>query len=120
MKVEVINLGFDSAKKKGVFYIGRGSPLGNPWSHKRSKYSVHKVATREEAIAQYAAWIKERLNQPSSPQSHAIDECAKRLAIDGVLVLGCYCKPLPCHGDVLAPIILERAKQLQAVFDSIF
>ena len=122
MKIEVINIGYgyDADRKSAAYYIGRGSPLGNPWSHRPSKYTVHVAATREEAIEQYAKWIQERIQAPFSPQARAIDECAKKLVKDGTLLLGCFCLPWPCHGEVLAKIILERAEKLKAIFDQIF
>jgi hypothetical protein len=94
--------------------------LGNPWSHKKSKYTVHKVSTRQEAIEKYESWIKERLEDPFSSQSKAVNDCAKKLVEKGVVALGCYCKPLDCHGDVLAPIILKRAEEFKRIFDEMF
>jgi hypothetical protein len=70
-------------------YIGRPSKWGNPFSHKDGTLARFKVATREEAIAKY----RERLL--SSPLRHVLHELRGK-------VLGCWCKPLPCHGDVLA------------------
>lgn len=72
-------------------YIGRGSIWGNPFSHLQSTYQgVIIVATRAEAIDRYRAWIQ------TQPQLLAL---LPRLRGK---ILGCYCSPLPCHGDVLA------------------
>ncbi len=74
-------------------YIGRGSIWGNPFSHLPSKFSdVIKVATRDEAIAKYREWI---LTQP---------QLLARLPELRGCVLGCYCRPQMCHGDVLAEL----------------
>ena len=70
-------------------YIGRGSKWGNPFSHLPSSAAQFKVASRDEAIRRYRLWI---LTQPSL--LNALGELkGKRL--------GCYCKPLPCQGDIL-------------------
>jgi len=69
-------------------YIGRPSKWGNP-------YRVGVDGTREEVIAKYRAWL---LKQP------------KLMAVLPELrgeVLGCWCAPEACHGDVLAEMANE-------------
>ena len=77
-------------------YIGRPSPWGNPFSHKDGTLAQFKVASREEAVQKYEEWIRA---QPT------LIERAKR-ELKG-RVLGCWCKPQLCHGDVLAKIAEE-------------
>jgi hypothetical protein len=76
-------------------YIGRGSIWGNPFSHKEGTKAIYKVETREEAIEKYREWI---LAQP-----HLLKKIKK---LKGK-TLGCFCKPLKCHGDVLVELIEE-------------
>jgi hypothetical protein len=85
--------------KKAPFdvYIGRPSPWGNVFSHKAGTLAEHRVASREEAIASYERWLRAR------PELVAR---AKR-ELRGK-VLGCWCKPLACHGDVLARVASEE------------
>lgn len=73
-------------------YIGRGSPWGNPFSHVPSGFNTIRVATRADAIARYREWIQ------TQPQL-----LAKLHTLRGK-ILGCYCAPLACHGDVLAEL----------------
>jgi hypothetical protein len=64
-------------------YIGRPSKWGNP-------YIVGKDGTRKEVIAKYE---KHLLQHPEL--MNALHELkGKRIA--------CWCKPMACHGDVLA------------------
>lgn len=81
--------------KKSAFdvYIGRPGPWGNNFSHLLSTQAKFKVATRDEAIEKYEAWV---LEQPD-----LIERIKKELRGK---VLGCWCKPRRCHGDVLARI----------------
>lgn len=74
-------------------YIGRPSPWGNPFSHKEGTLAKYKVATREEAVAKYKEWL---LNNPVL--------LAQLPQLRGK-ILGCWCKPLSCHGDVLVELI---------------
>lgn len=72
--------------------ITRATKWGNPFTHiKDAKTRAqHVVATRAEAIAKYEEWVQQ--------QPHLM---AALPTLKGK-VLGCYCKPLACHGDVLA------------------
>ena len=74
-------------------YISRPSKWGNPFSHKAGTLAKFRVATREETISKYRAWI---LSQPDLVAAARRDLRGK--------VLGCWCHPLTCHGDVLAEI----------------
>lgn len=63
-------------------YIGRPSEWGNP-------FVIDKDGTREEVIAKYETWL---LQQP---------ELLAKVSTLKNKILGCFCKPAACHGDVL-------------------
>lgn len=72
-------------------YIGRPSKWGNPFSHlsPNGTLAKYRVATREDAVAAYENWIQ------GQPQLLAdLPELRGK-------VLGCWCAPLLCHGEVL-------------------
>ena len=77
-------------------YIGRPSKWGNPYSHLPAKRRTapYGAASREAAIEAYRFWIHQ-------PQQAKLLAQVKELKDK---VLGCWCKPKPCHGDVLAEI----------------
>lgn len=78
-------------------YIGRPSKWGNPFSHLNdSTLAKFKVNSRQEAIDKYREWIR--------TQQHLLDSLDE---LEGK-VLGCWCKPKSCHGDVLVELIKER------------
>lgn len=80
-------------KSKYDVYIGRPSKWGNP-------FEIIRDGTRESVIAQYEAWIR---TQP--------ELMAALKDLDGK-ILGCWCSPKPCHGDVLLKLIeSERSAQ---------
>lgn len=81
-------------------YIGRGSIWGNPFTHiqhgTKAEFVVH---SRDEAIDKYEHYIRDKLqNNPELWQ-----ELQK---LEGK-VLGCFCKPKRCHGDILVKILEE-------------
>lgn len=69
-------------------YIGRPSKWGNPFTHLYLPKSII-VGSRDEAITRYKEWI---LRQPQLMA--ALPELRGK-------VLGCFCKPMSCHGDAL-------------------
>jgi hypothetical protein len=71
-------------------YIGRGSKWGNP-------YVIGPDGTREEVIQKYEADI---IDKP-------IIIAMIKAELKGK-ILGCYCKPKACHGDILARIAEEE------------
>ncbi len=76
-------------KKPYDVYIGRPSKWGNPFSHLSGTLAEFKVDTRYEAIESYRRWIQ---TQPELLV--ALPELKDK-------VLGCWCSPQSCHGDVL-------------------
>lgn len=77
--------------------IDRTTRWGNPFTHVHGRFTraQYVVATRAKAIECYEAWIK---TQPHLMA--ALPELKGK-------VLGCWCSPLPCHGDVLARLANE-------------
>jgi len=69
-------------------YIGRSSKFGNP-------FTIGKDGTREEVIEKYEKYLRGNKELMDS----IID-------LDGK-VLGCWCKPKACHGDIIIKVIKE-------------
>lgn len=90
----VVNL----RKDEYQVFIGRGGSWGNPFSHLFSSKAEFIVDSREESIVRYRQWIMQRLKDEP-----ALAEEMKR-ELKGK-VLGCYCKPKACHGDILVEIV---------------
>lgn len=92
-------------------YIGRPSPLGNPFSHiKSSKYASIMVPTRRESVERYPKWLDD---QPEDSEAKkALRALVKKYEQTGELTLVCWCAPAACHGHILANIIEEMADVL--------
>jgi len=69
-------------------YIGRPSKWGNP-------FMIGQDGNREEVISKYERWLE---TQPKL--------LADLPELRGK-VLGCFCAPLPCHGDILLRLAEE-------------
>ena len=82
-------------------YIGRPSKWGNPYTHLVGYKDTIHVDSVEEAVEHYEVWIREQIN--FDPEKYNLDELRGR-------VLGCYCKPGPCHGDILVKLCDDNNK----------
>lgn len=84
-------------------YIGRRFTMGG-WNMPQSKWA-NPFTVKEcggsaaVAVSKYEEWIR---NQP-----HLLSELHE---LEGK-VLGCWCKPGPCHGDVLVKLLAEKQGQ---------
>jgi hypothetical protein len=85
-------------KEEYDVYIGRPSKWGNPYTHIADKETLAEfiVETREEAIAKYSDYIK---NKPEL--MNALCELEGK-------VLGCWCSPKSCHGDILIQLLTQK------------
>lgn len=70
-------------KDRNHVYIGRPTKWGNP-------FMVGRDGKRGECIELYKKWIA---SQPELCQQARSELKGKSL--------GCWCAPMPCHGDVL-------------------
>ncbi len=79
--------------RKGGFYGYSQSLWANP-------FKIGPDGTRQKCLDRYEDWIRITLSvrDPNFKKS--------LLALDGK-VLGCWCKPKACHGDILVKLIEE-------------
>jgi len=85
MKTKVVHC----KKENYDIYIGRPSKWGNP-------FLEGKDGTRKEVIEKFKKYIvtnKKLMNELSELEGK---------------ILGCWCKPKACHGDVLVELIEKK------------
>ena len=76
-------------------YIGRANRRYNlPQSPYANPFKIGRDRNREECIEKYQKWL---LDQPELVERARIELFGK--------VLGCWCAPQACHGDVLVKIV---------------
>lgn len=102
---------------EGTIPIHRPSPLGNPYSHLKSKLAI-PVSTREESIIEYKKWLPQHY-KPGNPVYHEIQRLLNIYLETGSLTLACFCKekpggkPIACHGDVIKEVIEALAERIK-------
>ena len=79
-------------------FIGRPSILGNP-------FKIGNNGTRKEVIDKY----KDYFYKSKELKQYAEVNCKDK-------ILGCYCNPLACHGDIIAEYLngLEKDEKRTA------
>lgn len=82
MRTTVVNI----KRETYDVFIGRPSIFGNP-------YIIDRDGTREEVIELYRKYFLVRVARDEQFRGRVLILKGKRL--------GCYCEPLPCHGDVI-------------------
>jgi len=78
------------------FYIGRPSPLGNP-------FVIGRDGDREEVIMKYREYLKKAIK--NNDKVKAEFERVKEFNRKGGVILICWCAPEKCHGDVIREMI---------------
>lgn len=94
--MQILNKYKDKVPPEAV-YIGRGSPLGNP-------FVIGEHGTRPEVIAMYHTWLKNKLIEGDP----VITTAMRDLHEQSILV--CFCKPVACHGEVVEEFSKEIAQ----------
>ena len=84
--------------------IMRPGLFGNP-------YPITPTATRDQVIDRYRLWLRAEYRKHGEIY-HRLNALARRYRNGETIYLICCCKPLPCHGDVIADAIQGIAHQL--------
>lgn len=94
------------------YYIGRGSSLGNIYTHKPLDKTLaqYQCDTREESIEKFKTYLNDKIRAKDSDICNALNDIYN-MAKKGDVYLVCYCKDLSCHGDYIKEIIEEKLKK---------
>lgn len=86
-----------------------GSILGNPYTDKKldKTMAIYQVRSREEAIKRYDSYF-DMMYSTNGMFKFIIDEIYEKYKNGEDIYLECYCKPQPCHGDVIAEKLQRR------------
>jgi Domain of unknown function (DUF4326) len=94
-------------KEKYDVYIGRANPRsGLKASIWANPFVIGKDGTREEVMAKYRAWLPTQA------------DLIARLPELKSKVLGCWCAPEACHGDILSELTNQGRKMQKNEIDS--
>lgn len=91
------------------YYIGRGSILGNPYTHKplQGTMAIYHTRNREEAIERYGGYF-DLMYEKDAEFRAVVDEIYEKYKKGEDIYFACYCKPEPCHGDIILQKLQKR------------
>jgi hypothetical protein len=80
---------------KDAIYIGRGSPLGNPFATKNMSQEE-----RDRVCDAYETWFHVKVTEGDTD---VLAELSRIHLIANIkpVTLGCYCSPKRCHGETI-------------------
>lgn len=84
-------------------YIGRGSPLGNP-------FVMVGESQRDTVCNAYEEWLNQKIKEHDPVVVSELDRLANH-AIDRPLNLRCFCAPARCHGDFIKQVLEAAIKE---------
>ncbi|KKL49246.1 hypothetical protein LCGC14_2317450 [marine sediment metagenome] len=94
MKTQIVNL--RTHKKTNVMRTDRTTIFGNP-------YRIGSRFTRKQSIEKYRRYFYLRIRD-SEEFRQAVQE------LEGH-ILGCWCAPLACHGDIIVEYLEKKTKK---------
>lgn len=104
MKINIVNKHTHNPTEFDI-YIGRGTPIGNPFTHLKNIPNTTKCETREEAVLNYKKWIYQKIRGEDAEILAFLKKIIAKLKINGQVNLVCYCSPKKCHGEIIKKII---------------
>jgi len=107
--IYVYNTNSESHDGPNNYYIGRPSILGNPYTHIKEKgtLAMYVVRNRDEAIDMYSHYF-DVMYGSNVEFTRLIDEMYEKYKNGEDIYLECFCKPLRCHGDIIAKKLQQR------------
>lgn len=102
MGIQLFNVNNEEHFGDNVYLIHRPYVLANPYTHIKDKETkaMFVVATREEAIERYSHYF-DIMYGKNIKFTETIDEIYEKYRKGEDILLGCYCHPKSCHGDII-------------------
>lgn len=82
-------------------YVGRPSPLSNP-------FIITELQSRIKCIKAYANMLRNEILDNNPTIISALSNLYSYLLEHNELNLVCYCSPLPCHAEVIKQVLLNK------------
>lgn len=100
--IDVVNRREGQVDRPGTtVYVGRPTPLGNP-------FAIGIDGTREEVVEEYAEWLNVQLQDPEPNEQQAMfSKLIQKARLHGRLHLQCWCAPKKCHAEVIRDALYD-------------
>lgn len=85
---------------KDTDYVGRPSPLGNPFTAKQE-------GSRDKAVEKYRFWLNIQWKSGNPQVVNEINRLKEKLKTNGELNLVCWCSPAKCHAEIISTAVMN-------------
>ena len=85
-------------------YVGRPSPLGNP-------FVIGPHGSRDAVIAAYRVWLWAKIQERDPVVCGELRRLLEVYHAQGELTLTCWCSPQRCHADIIKAALEWRLSQ---------
>jgi hypothetical protein len=93
---------------KDAVYIGRPSPLGNP-------FPITKSQSRDAVCDLYDQWFSQRVAESDPAIMQELNRLHQLGKQRGILKLGCFCSPYRCHGETIKEYLEQNHEVLESL-----
>lgn len=102
MAIKLFNVTNEEHFGDNVYLIHRPHVLSNPYTEIKDKQTkaMYVVPTREEAIQRFSHYYDIMYGR-NVAFTKVADEIYEKYCRGEEILLGCYCHPKPCHGEVI-------------------
>lgn len=109
MAIQLFNVSDEEYFGDNVYLIHRPYILSNPYTHIKNKQTkaMFVVSTREEAIERYSHYF-DMMYGKNTKFTQIIDEIYEKYRNGEHILLGCYCYPKSCHGEIIINKLQSR------------
>lgn len=109
MAIKLFNVNNEEYFGDNVYLIHRPYTLSNPYTHikDRQTKAMFVVPSREEAIERYSHYFDVMYGK-NIKFTAVIDEIYEKYRNGEEILLGCFCYPKNCHGDVIIKKLQAR------------
>jgi hypothetical protein len=108
-EIEVGNKKYERFYTGTKIYVGRPSPLGNPFAVKDSQFAQFKVSNDEEAVAHYRQYLWNKIKQQDAKVLAALQSINQQ-SQKGKVVILCWCVNRTGEGTCHAHIIKKAVE----------
>lgn len=88
---------------ENTIYIGRPSPLGNP-------FPMTKESQRQGVCGQYEIWFQQQVVDEVPEVMQELENILNKAIEYGLVRLKCFCAPRACHGDTIKAYLIKQLR----------
>lgn len=104
----------EAMNEENSFYVGRGSPLGNPFKIGDSSDDGTNIKNRAEVISEYDIWLEDQIKSNNQTVLTELERIGQAVLNGKAVTLVCFCAPSKCHADIIKRQLVDAIRNAQS------